>query len=143
MTPPVFSWSVNGCGISCDAAETSMRSKGALSNAPKIFPAFCIETFSSLHFFILFIPKTPSGDFILFMARDYPLEKVATLASSPTSMRENDHVRAHFVLHRRVAQNRRSARRQHRDRLDGTRARTRHHHHRCCHHVLLEPELHG
>ena len=51
---------------------------------------------------------------------------------------QNHHDRAHPVLHRRVAQDRRGARRRGRHGLHGTGAGARHHHHRRRHHLLLE-----
>ena len=77
------------------------------------------------------------------MNRDYPLERVRNFGISLTSMRGRPPSANAFFSIPAVSTNRRSARRRHDDRLDGTGARARHHDHCRRHHVFLEHERNG
>ena len=73
------------------------------------------------------------------VARTTPIERYRNIGIiGPHRRRQDDDDRAHPVLHRRVPQDRRSARRRRGHGLDGAGAGARHHHHVRRDHLLLE-----
>ena len=77
------------------------------------------------------------------MARETPLDTLSQHRHhGPHRCREDDDDRAHPLLHRKVPQNRRGARRHRDDGLDGAGAGARHHDHVCRDHCVLDAQRH-